>query len=171
MASPEDNLRSISDQLGLGRMKPLDLLRGFAAIINELDRRGISRTKNNPVADYTEWLVSRRLNLDLEGNSRSGYDALDRAGARYEIKGRRTSHGNRAVQLSAIRNLDSRHFEYLVAVVYNADFSIQYAAKIPIEVVKESASYRKHVNAHILTLRPTIMDDPRVEDITGRLDS
>ena len=45
------------------------LLQCFADILDELKERRIVRTRNNPVADYAEWLVTRQLGLSLERSS------------------------------------------------------------------------------------------------------
>jgi hypothetical protein len=37
-----------------------ELLSLFARILEELRRRKVVRSSNNPVADYTEWLVAKR---------------------------------------------------------------------------------------------------------------
>ena len=53
----------------LSNLTPKDLLRLHAQIIEELRDRGIARSNNNPLADYTEWLVAWKLGLALEQNS------------------------------------------------------------------------------------------------------
>lgn len=153
----------------LVQMTALELLRSFAAVLDELTRRGLVRTINNPVSDYTEWLVSSKLGLELRGNSRAGYDARGPDGAKYQIKGRRARPGTKAVQLSAIRNLNSRPFDFLVAVVFEPDFSIRHAVRIPYEVVAEKARYQAHTNSHIFHVRPALLSDTRVEDLRGTL--
>jgi len=149
----------------LSELSEKELLRLHAAILSELKKRGVVRTKNNPVGDYTEWLVSRALNLTLAPNSASGYDGVDDKGIKYQIKGRRTTPENKSRQLSAIRKLNSKDFDYLVGVIFDEDYSVVDAVVVPHEVVCEYASYREHVNAHILHLRGAILDDPRVKDI------
>lgn len=64
-----------------------ELLRAYTELMDELRSRGICRSSNNPVADYTEWLVAKKLSLELRGNSASGYDAVDETGRRYQVKG------------------------------------------------------------------------------------
>lgn len=145
------------------------LLRLYAKILEELRCRGVTRSSNNPVADYTEYLVSNKLDLTLNGNSASGFDATDSEGNRYQIKGRRLTRQNRSTELSAIRNLPDRPFDSLIAVVYRPDFSIDYAAKVPYEVVVELAKYSKHTNAYRFLMRRSVLDDARVEDVTAAL--
>ena len=143
-----------------------ELLQQYALILAELRAREIIRTANSPVGDFGEWLVANRLGLTLEGNSKSGYDAVDSAGTRYQIKCRRLTVKNQSRQLGAIRNLSSGDFDYLVAVLLNEQFEVQQVLKIPHRIIDRYAQYRMHVNAHILVLRGGILNDPLVEDLT-----
>lgn len=146
-----------------------ELLRLHAAAVGELRSRGVVRTGNNPIGDYTEWLVARALGLTLAANSSAGYDALAPDNTRVQIKGRRVSQTNRAPQLSAIRNLQAQDFDVLVAVVFNDAFDVMEAISVPHAVIGEYAAYRKHVNAHILHVRGSLLEDPRVTSVRREL--
>jgi hypothetical protein len=150
---------------------PTELLRLFAAVIDELKRRELVRTINNPVADYTEWLVTSKLKLNRLGNSMYGCDATGCDGTKYQIKGRRVSAATRSIQLSALRNLPKRPFDVLVTVIYESDFSIRHALSIPYEVVLERSTYQAHTNSHLFFVRPSLLADSRVEDISHLLAS
>jgi len=150
-------------------MTETELLQLQASVIDELKDRGVVRTKNNPLGDYTEWLVANALDLELATNSAAGYDATDADGVRYQIKGRRITPENQSRQLGAIRNIDEKDFDFLAAVVFDEKYSIIDALIIPHELVGEYASYRKHVNAHILHVRGAILEDPRVRDFRDRI--
>ncbi len=69
----EENLQQIANRLELSSLRTIELLQSYAAIINELRTRDVMRTKNNPVAGYSEWLVANALGLDLERNSRADF--------------------------------------------------------------------------------------------------
>ncbi|MDK9559134.1 hypothetical protein QQF73_15985 [Marinobacter sp. M216] len=142
-----------------------ELLQLQVSATNELKARGVVRTQNNPLGDYTEWLVARALNLELQANSKAGYDGVGKDGLRVQIKGRRVTPTNNSRQLSAIRKYAEKDFDVLAAVIYDERFNIIEALLIPHEVVGEYASYRKHVNAHILILKGPILIDPRVQSI------
>lgn len=142
-----------------------ELLQLQASITNELITRKVVRTQNNPLGDYTEWLVANALNLSLEANSKAGYDGINTDGIRVQIKGRRITPKNGSRQLSAIRKYEENDFDELAAVIFDQNFNIIEALLIPHEVVGEYASYRKHVNAHILILKGPILCDPRVKCI------
>jgi hypothetical protein len=94
----------------LVELRTLTLLRVYGGVLSELRRHGVVRTRN---ADYSESLVAKALGLDLQPNSTAGFDALDAAKRRYEIKGRRLSSSNKSCRLSPLRNLDAGHFDYL----------------------------------------------------------
>ncbi len=155
----------------LSHLNEKELLKLHAAIINELKRRKVVRTKNNPVGDYTEWLVSKALNLKLANNSAAGYDGIDENGIKYQIKGRRITPENKSRQLSAIRKLNEKDFDYLVGVVFDENYSVIDAVVVPHDVVVEYSTYREHVNAHILHLRGAILEDPRVRSIREAISS
>ena len=144
-----------------------ELLQIIAHALGELRFRGVIRSSNNPVADYTEGLVAKALSLKLAPGSTTGYDGLDSEGRKYEIKGRRLTKHNRRTQMSAIRGLDHKHFEFLVGVLFKEDFSVLSACVIPYDLVVKLAKYQKHVNGWILFLRPEVWQHQGVQDVTG----
>ena len=103
----------------------------------------------------------------MQANSQASFDAADAAGVRYQIKGRRSD--DRRVPFSAIRNLDQRGFEFVIAVVFDRDYSIRFAFKLTHAAVMELSTYRKHVNAHILILAEDSIDCDGVENVSGEL--
>ena len=169
MGTPDDNLRRVASQLSIPRLSDQELLQAYAAVLEELRSRGIARTSNNPVADYTEWLVCSKLGLRQEANSTAGFDASAEDGTKFEIKSRRVTQHNSSVQLSAIRNLEARHFEYLIGVIYEADFSLRYAAKVPHRLIAPNSRFSRHSTAHLFNLTPIVLALPEVEDITAVL--
>lgn len=158
-------------KINLNRKSIIGLLQTHSAILDELKKRKVVRTRNNPVSGYSEWLVAKKLGLQLEGNSNAGYDAIDSKGLKYEIKGRRITPTNKSTQLSAIRNLEEKHFDYLIGVIFDKDYNILYAAQIPHKVVLEYSSYRVHTNSYVFHLRKSILADKRVKDMTKKLTS
>lgn len=143
-----------------------ELLKIYASTLTELRRRGLIRSTNNPVADYTEYLVAAALNLTLATKSTTGYDATDSEGSKYQIKGRRLTKANRSRQLSFIRGLDLNHFGYLAAVLFNEDFSILRACVIPATSVEKIAKYVPHINGWRLVLRDHVWGFAEARDIT-----
>lgn len=146
-----------------------ELLKLYTELMAELRARGIVRTSNGPGADVAEGLVAKALSLTLNAASTAGYDGIDPMGRKVEVKCRRLTRHNDSRQLSAIRNLDSAHFDLLAGVLFNEDFSVLKAALIPFQVVKEHAVFVKHTNGWKFVLRDSIWLVPGVEDITDKL--
>ena len=146
-----------------------ELLQSHGAVLDELKRRGVVRSKNTPTGDYAEWLAASRLGLKLETNSAKGFDATDSQGLRYQIKGRRVTPDNPSTQLGVIRSLGEKDFDILLAVIFDADWRVLRAASIPHRTVEHLATFRKHQNGHIMHLRSSVFEQEDVEDITDVL--
>lgn len=145
---------------------PFELLGYFTQILDELRQRGVVRTRNNPAADYAEWLVAKSLHLSLAPNSKADYDAINESGVRFQIKCRRLDPGNKSTQLGVIRNLEDHGFDYLVGVLFQKDFTVKAAYQIPQDIIQIYARFSKHQNGHLLSLRGKILQDREVENIT-----
>ncbi len=154
----------------LQTLAPKQLLQLTGEVIDELRSRGIARTGNNPLADYTEWLVATSFGWQLADTSVQGYDATDRrTNIRYEIKGRRVTPRNKSRQLSAIRDIDGDHFDFLIAVIYDQAFNIVRALRIPRSIAQSAGKHSKHTNSLILHARDALLQRDGVKDITKRL--
>jgi len=164
------SVRSQSTLPNLSELEPIDLLRQYTAIIDELKDRGIVRTNNAPLGDFTEWLIAKKMNLELAPNSKSGYDAISDAGMKFQIKGRRVTPGNNSRQLSAIRKYDEADFDSLIAVVFDQGFSIIEAYLIPHELVGKYGRYQKHTNALNLIMSGAILNDSGIMKMGDLLD-
>jgi hypothetical protein len=148
----------------------IELLRTHCGVLDELRRREVVRSANNPVSDFAEFLFCRAYpQWTRENNSASGHDAVDPQGVRYQIKARRLHRHNKSRQLSAIRNLPARPFEYLAGVLFDESFGIYRAAIIPLAVVEERAKRSEHTNSWRFLLRDDVWDVPGVEDVTARV--
>lgn len=152
------------------RHQPADfLLRLYAETLEEFRRRNLVRSSNNPVADYAEKIAAHALGLRLVGNSSAGHDGEDATGGRFQIKGRRITPHNSSRQLSAIRKLDSKPFDSLVGIIFDADFCIHRACVVPLDIVQARAVFSKHVNGHRLVLRDDVWGITGVRDVTSEM--
>lgn len=152
------------------RDQPADLLlRLFAETLEELRRRKLVRSSNNPVADYAERVAAHGLSLRLIGKSASGHDGEDASGQRYQIKSRRVTPHNASRQLSFMRNLESKPFDFLVGIIFDSEFRVHRACIVPFEVVQTLARFSKHVKAHRLILRDEVWGVEGVRDVTAEI--
>lgn len=91
---------------------------------------------------------------------------MDSNGLRYQIKGRRITVANSSTQIGVIRDIVGVNFDFLIAVVFDEDWTVHRAVKIPHGAVSSVACFRKHVNGHVMHLRSSILFHEFVEDIT-----
>lgn len=154
--------------MNLEILSNIELLRLQANATEELRKRNVVRTQNNPLGDYTEWLVSSRLNLKLAGSSKAGFDAISDAGVKFQIKGRRITPGNPSRMLSAIRNYDEKDFDWLVAVIFDHDFNVLNAYLVPHEVIGEYYPHKDHVNGRVVVMSGPITRDGRVMEMADQ---
>lgn len=141
----------------------LALLEFYGEIINELRDRKIIRSSNNPVADYAEYIVAKKLKLSLTSNSNKDFDAVDKkTGVKYQIKSRRITKFSKSRQLGVIRNLDRSEFNFLIAVIFDEKFRVLEIYKIPKKIIKKYARFSKHQNGYILQAKGKVLLDKNV---------
>src|SRR3990172_12918807 len=98
-------------EIDLTNLSVNQLLNLHGKVLDELKTRSVISTRNNPVGDYTVWLVAHAFNLQPQPNSKKGFDAIDSNGVRFQIKGRRLDPANPSRQMSVIRNFDDKLFD------------------------------------------------------------
>ncbi len=153
----------------LVKLSVSQLLKLHSAVLEELREREVIRSSNAPTGDYAELLFSKAFGWKLESNATSGYDAIGGNRQRFQIKCRRITAHNTSRQLSALRNLASKPFDILAALLFDESYVVTRAALIPIEVVVEHSKFTTHVNAHRFMLRDSVWLLPNVRDVTEQL--
>jgi len=124
------------------------LLKRYTEIIEELQGARIIRS-SKVVSDYGEYISSKKLNLKLMPNSvNKGYDAVDKNGKRYEIKSRKSTTKSRATVIPAPNKDQLRTADFLVAIIFNDDWSIRDFVKIPMSKVKEMINKHRRITAN-----------------------
>jgi len=155
--------------MNLSVLSALELLALHAKAADELRRRGVTRSSNNPTGDLAEYLFCKAFHWKQAGKSHSNIDAISPDGTRYQIKGRRITRHNSSRQLGAIREMPEAHFDVLAGVLFNEDYSIARAALIPHALALERASFVVRTNSHCFHLRDEIWNLPGVTDATQNL--
>lgn len=150
-------------------MEPKELMILNSKIMIELKEKQVIRTKNNPIADYCEWLVSKKFNWNLQNNSNAGFDVIDNENLRVQIKCRTLEKGKGTRQLGVIRNLDGDTFDYLIGILFNEHIEVVEAYLISKPLIKKYSRYSKHQNGHILSLKGELLNDKELNNITNKL--
>jgi len=149
----------------LSQLRTIELMQLNQDTLSELERRDVIRTRNNPVSEYTEWLVSTRMGMTLAPANIKGYDAITNDGRRVQIKSRKNNLKNQSMILGIIRNYELNQFDDLIAVIYHHDFSIRYALLIPHELVKTYSRFNQHQNGYTVSITKDLLIDTRVCDM------
>lgn len=155
--------------MDLTSLTPPQLLVLHAEVADELRRRGITRSSNNPTGDLAEYLFCKAFGWKQADNSQANVDALGTDGKRYQIKGRRVTRFNKSRQLSAIRDMAGSHFDFLAGVLFNEDFTVMRAVLIPHATALEQSTYVERTNSHRFLLRDSIWQASGVRDVTNEL--
>lgn len=159
----------MASEVNLKKLSSIQLLRNHFGIMEELKKQGVIRTRNNPISGYAEWLVSKKLNLLLTGNSTQGVDAIDKKGKRYQVKARHLVSPSSSRQLGVIRNLGKKQFDVLLVVMFDRNFNIENAYLVPHKIIGRYARYSKHQNGHILIIKGGILTDRWIKEISSLL--
>lgn len=144
-----------------------ELLELHVEVNEELRERGIVRSANNPTGDLTEYLFCSAFGWKQAPNSEKGFDATDKDGVRYQIKGRRVHRRNKSRQLSPIRDFSG--FDFLAAALFDDSYRISKAIILPVAVVADRSAYVKHTNSYKFTLRDEVWFVPEAMDVKAKL--
>jgi hypothetical protein len=146
-----------------------ELLLLHTQIGDELRKRGVTRTANNPTGDLSEYLFCKAFGWSQAGNSPANVDSVASDGTRYQVKGRRITRFNNSRQLSAIRDLKGSHFDFIAGVLFNEDYTVMRVALIPHSVALERAKFVERTNSHRFLLQDDVWNAPGVQDVTAAL--
>ncbi len=125
------------------------LLGQYTHIVEELKNMGVIRT-GKVVADYGEYIVSKKLKLKLVDNpTNKGYDAIDKNGRRYEIKARKATSWNKPSLFPARKNQLSK-VDFLVYIEFGNNWDLVRLLKIPAKKVRPSKSNRVYVSPDLI---------------------
>lgn len=150
-------------------MTSASLLELHGEIGEELRRRGILRSSNNPTADLAEYLFCKAFGWKQAPNSQRAADAACAEGLLYQIKGRRVTAQNPSRQLSALRGLKDGGFHHLAGVLFAPDYSVTRAALIPHALVLQNSTFVERTNSWRFLLRDAVWGWPEVRDVTDKL--
>lgn len=152
----------------LGDLSIAELLALSRASLRELKMRGVVRSGNAPAGDYAELLVQRATNGELATASQKSWDVFTPNSERLQVKARviTNERKNGERQLSSFRSWD---FDAAIIVLFDDEFRVWRAARIPASVLREVAYYAQHVRGHTVYATDELLNRPEAEDWTELL--
>lgn len=165
-----------------------DLFTLYGCILDRLSSREVIRTRNQPLGDYSEWLVCRALRgLLADNKSEKAFDVVTDLGAPL-LGGRgphRGAHQRALIQVKAraipaqprrdqlqTSPFHAGGFDYLALVLHRtSDFHVEHAVLMPVSAVHVYARPATARRDDVLRLWMTqqVMTDPSTTDITDLL--
>jgi len=133
---------------------------------DNLKALGILRSGRLIQADYSEWLVSKILNIQLSDNPvEKSFDAIDEYGEKYQIKSRivKTLDDNTSFDFQRFGK-----FDYLVSVFFSQSYDLIGLLKVPISAVKELSNKTKR--RYSFRINNKTLSDERVERLIWKKD-
>jgi len=158
----------LSGALNVGDLTVAELLALSRGSLRELKLRGVIRSGNAPAGDYAELLVQRATDGELATASQKSWDVLTPSDERLQVKARviTNERKNSERQLSSFRSWD---FDAAIIVLFDDEFRVWRAARIPASVLREVAYYAQHVRGHTVYATDELLNRPDAEDWTERL--
>ena len=132
-------------------------------------RREIDMGLDDPDDVASRLLFSTAFGWALENSSAAGHDATDKDGVRYQIKSRRLTRHNGSRQLSFLRRLPEKKFDYLAAVLFDARYKVQRAIILPHEGLEARCRYSKHANGWLFRLEDSSWGMTGARDVTEEI--
>lgn len=128
------------------------LLASGVAIIDELLRRGVVRTRNSPLGDLAETIALRAYGGTLAANSEKSYDLTTAQGRRIQVKARLVDPADRRSQnFSAFR---SWNFDAALFLLFDsASYDLLWARELTVEETKAIARRVEHTNSSAIVIR------------------
>jgi hypothetical protein len=143
-----------------------DLLAISRGVLTVLRERQIIRSGNSPTGDYAETLVLRACQGSQAPNSQKSWDVLSCDGEQLQVKSRVIANGRGERQLSTIMTWN---FHALVIVLFDSQFRVMKAARIPVSVVQQASRPDEYVGGNRVSATPELLSHPEAEDWTERL--
>ena len=149
------------------------LMRAFLEIKKRLtdEDLGVANSLTDPVGQYAEYLTQKVYGGKRTNNGTAGHDLIDRKKRKIEVKGRVKKHDNyKPKTYINDSNVSGKNFDYLVYIVFDNDFEVEYAFGITRSNFKSAFKTVEHNNSPpkwVIKAREEILENPLVENITN----
>lgn len=153
-----DDVEGLISKRGLQVVPSRLLLATYESILAELRAREVVRTNDAPAGQYAEWLAWRVLGGKLADNSVKSYDLVTKRKRKVQVKARVLRKPNLVGerQLSPFRSFD---FDEALVILFDRTYQVLRAVLLSKAVVEAHASYRQHVNGHVLIAGDKVLGD------------
>lgn len=151
--------------MNMAAMSSRALLQTYASILTELVERGVTRSRNAPVGDIAEFLVSIAYDGELAPPSEKSWDVRGKDGRKIQVKCRLVVPDSKGTQqYSPFRSWD---FDVCVFMTFDAySYNVVRAWEVPAAGVQALAAPVPHVGA----TAARVNTKTRFADVAGTID-
>lgn len=155
----------VTDFKDLTQWSTSRLLRSYLAILEELLRRGVIRTRNAPAGDLAERVVALAYSGELAPNSEKSWDVRANDGRLLQVKSRVIFPGAHKSQVfSPFRSYE---FDACVFVLFDGrNYEISQAIEVPRQSVMDIARRSEWVAASRVRVFADLIAAPGARDVT-----
>lgn len=141
-----------------------ELLASYVAILDELKRRGLVRTRNSPLGDLAETLAVRAYGGTLAPNSEKNYDLISSDGRKIQVKARTVQADDKRTQnFSAVR---SWKFDAALFLLFDAEtYNLVWARELGSEETRLIGRRVEHTNSSSVLVRDVAHAGADVTDL------
>lgn len=149
--------------MNLKNYSAIELMQMHQYSITELERRKII-TNGNIISDYTAWLVTNRMQMEL--THKKEYYAKKSNNQKVKIISFRNNINNKSGLVGFITDRELKFFDELIIVIYTFDFNVDLAFIIPKKVILETNLFNRNLNGYIIRVNENLTKHPNISDIT-----
>lgn len=153
--------------MNLNNHSVLELMQMYQYSLIEMERRTVIKKHNNIINDYTFWLVSSRMEMELTYTK--GYDAQRSNGQKVKIISFRNNVNTKSGLIGIIHDRELIFFDELLVVIYNFDFIVDLALLIPKKIIQETKVFNRNLNGYTLRISNTLTKTPGILDVSKLL--
>lgn len=143
-----------------------ELLASYVAVLDELRRRNLIRTRNSPLGDLAESLALRAYGGALAPNSEKSYDLLTSDDRRIQVKARTVDATDKRTQnFSALRSWD---FDAALFLLFDAaTYDLTWARELTCDETQALARANEHTASSRIIVRDVAAAGKDVTDLVG----
>ncbi|MEZ9245615.1 hypothetical protein AB4179_15310 [Vibrio lentus] len=151
------------------------LLQSFLAVKKRLldDEIGVATSLTDPVGQFAEYLTLKTFGGVRTKNGTTGCDVIDKKNIKIEVKGRLKKHETyKPKTYINDSNLQNKTFDYLVYIVFDTEFNVEYAFGVKRSNFKNVFHTVQHKNSRLKWLikaREDLLTMNNVDNLTKKI--
>lgn len=155
--------------MNLNDLTNLELLQISQYALDELELRSVLKKRNNPIDEYTLWLVENKLKMRSIPLDQEGYYARSLDGRNINIIAKTHQLKNSSSIVGFISERDLKLIDDVMLIIYNSKYYVTLALIIPRDSIIELGIYNKLKKGYTLRASHELINSSKTTNITELL--